>query len=278
MTNLTWTANEAKWFAFYDGVVKILLPPSEGKTPARSGAPLALPELSAPDLTPQRQKVLAALQKVSKRKDALDRLGVGASLAADVERNVTLGTVPCAPALLTYSGVLYEAMGAPDLVADAMNNGNLAGRLRNVHVFSALFGQVNGLDPIPAYRLAMKTDLGTLGKLSAWWKPVLAKSFTVDPAEVILDCRSSDYRAAWPGPNEQVVALGAVKVTGAKRSVVSHWAKYYRGELVGRLLADDRGLPSTVDELYARAEESYEVEFTPHVKSKPAALTIVVRD
>ena len=258
--------------------MKILLPPSEGKTPANSGSPLDLPELSAPDLNPQRKKVLTALQRISKRRDALEQLGVGASLAADVERNVTLDTMPCAPALLTYSGVLYEAMGAPDLVADAITDENLAQRLQNVHVFSALFGQVNGLDPIPAYRLAMKTDLGTLGKLSSWWKPVLAKSFTVDPAEVILDCRSSDYRAAWPGPHNQVVALGAVKDTGAKRSVVSHWAKYYRGELVGRLLADDRDLPATVEELRSRAEEAYEVELTPHAKTKPAALTIILRD
>lgn len=276
--NLTWTANRGPRVGTYDGEVKILLPPSEGKTPASSGSPLDLPELSAPELNPQRKKVLTALQKVSKRKDALDQLGVGASLSADVERNVSLDTVPCAPALLTYSGVLYEAMGAPDLVADAMADETLAQRLRNVHVFSALFGQVNGLDPIPAYRLAMKTDLGALGKLSSWWKPVLATSFTVDPAEVILDCRSSDYRAAWPGPHKQVVTLGAVKVSGAKRSVVSHWAKFYRGELVGRLLADDRELPTTFADLLSRAEESYEVEFTPHAKSRPAALTIILRD
>ncbi|WP_193070604.1 MULTISPECIES: YaaA family protein [unclassified Brevibacterium] len=275
---LTWTENQRFAVGTYDGDVKILLPPSEGKTPANSGPPLDLPGLSAPDLTPQRKKVLAALQKVSKRKDALTQLGVGASLAADVERNVGLDTLPCAPALLTYSGVLYEAMGAPDLVADAMADETLAQRLRNVHVFSALFGQVNGLDPIPAYRLAMKTDLGTLGKLSSWWKPVLAKSLMVDPAEVILDCRSSDYRGAWPGPHEQVITLGAVKVIGAKRSVVSHWAKYYRGELVGRLLADDRELPANSEDLVSRAEESYEVEFTPHAKNRPAALSIILRD
>ncbi|MBM6589823.1 peroxide stress protein YaaA [Brevibacterium sp. RIT803] len=276
--NLTWTAIRGPGVGTYHGEVKILLPPSEGKTPANSGSPLDLQGLSAPDLNPQRKKVLSALQRVSKRKDALDQLGVGASLSADVERNVSLETIPCAPALQTYSGVLYEAMGAPELVADAMADETRAQRLRNVHVFSALFGQVNGLDPIPAYRLAMKTDLGTLGKLSSWWKPVLAKSFTIDPAEVILDCRSSDYRAAWPGPHEQVVTLGAVKVNGTKRSVVSHWAKYYRGELVGRLLADDRELPTSSADLLSRAEESYEVEFTPHAKSRPAALTIVLRD
>ena len=99
--------------------MKILLPPSEGKTPAQNGPALDLDGLSAPELRSQRERVLAALKKVSKRSDALERLGVGASLAQDVERNTVLDTIACAPALLTYSGVLYEAMGASALVAAA---------------------------------------------------------------------------------------------------------------------------------------------------------------
>lgn len=256
--------------------MKILLPPSEGKTPAESGPTLDLDSLSAPELNPSRRRVLKALKTVSKRRDALDLLGVGASLAEDVERNTVLDTVPCAPALLTYSGVLYEAMGAAGLVAAAAQNTTLQERLRQVQVFSALFGRVHGLDSIPAYRLAMKTDLRPLGRLTSFWKPILAKSPDLDPAEVALDCRSSDYRSAWPGPNDQVVTMGAVTVSGGKRRVVSHWAKFYRGEFAGRLLADERGLPSDVDELVARAEESYQVEFTPHTTTKPAVLTVVL--
>jgi hypothetical protein len=48
------------------------------------------------------------------------------------------------------------------------------------------------------------------------------------------------------------------------------------GEFAGRLLSDARALPASTDELVARAEENYEVEFTPHTKSKPAVLTIVL--
>ncbi|NNV09843.1 peroxide stress protein YaaA, partial [Geobacillus sp. MMMUD3] len=96
-----------------------LLPPSEGKTPPATGDPLDLTALSSPDLNPKRKQVLGALKKVSKRRDALTALGVGASLTEDVARNVTIDFQPCAPALLTYTGVLYEAMGAADLVAAA---------------------------------------------------------------------------------------------------------------------------------------------------------------
>ena len=278
MTNPTWTASLRVRAAEYDGGVKILLPPSEGKTPPATGDPLDLTALSSPDLNPKRKQVLGALKKVSKRRDALTALGVGASLTEDVARNVTIDFQPCAPALLTYTGVLSEAMGAADLVAAAEADASMAERLRDVHVFSAVFGQVNGLDPIPAYRLAMKTDLGQLGRLSTWWKPILAKSFSVGSEEVVLDCRSSDYRAAWPGPNSQVVTLGAVKDTGAKRSVVSHWAKFYRGEFVGRLLRDERELPADINALVERAGEHYEVEFAAATRSRPAGLTIVLRD
>lgn len=258
--------------------MKILLPPSEGKTPAETGDPLDLSSLSAPDLNQHRRRVLSALKRTSKRRDALTQLGVGASLTDEVARNVEVDTIPTAPALLIYSGVLYEAMGAAGLVDGARADEVLADRLRDVHVFSALFGRVHGLDRIPAYRLAMKTDLGTLGRLTSFWKPRLAKSFTIDAAEVLLDCRSSDYRAAWPGPKDQIVALGAVTVSGEKRTTVSHWAKFYRGELVGRLLRDKRPLPSTLEALVERTGEHYEVEFTPAAGSKSAALTIVLRD
>lgn len=258
--------------------MKILLPPSEGKTPAASGPTLDLDSLSAPELTAKRKRVLSALKKVSKRRDALEQLGVGASLVDDVERNTVLDEIPCAPALLTYSGVLFEAMGASELVARADDDAQLRDRLHDVLVFSALFGRVHGLDEIPAYRLAMKTTLGTVGKLTSYWKPILAKTCSLDPAEVALDCRSSDYRSVWPGPHDQIVTMGAVSISAGKRRVVSHWAKFYRGEFAGRLLSDDRPLPDTADELVARAEESYEVEFTAPTTAKPANLMVVLRD
>src|SRR5699024_7426520 len=93
----------------------------------------------------------------------------------------------------------------------------------------------------------------------------------LSPAEVALDCRSSDYRSAWPGPNDQVVTMGAVTIKDGKRRVVSHWAKFYRGQFAGRLLADERPLPVSSDELVSRAQEYYDVEFSPHTASKPAS-------
>ena len=46
-------------------MVKILLPPSEGKTPSTTGPTLDLDSLSAPELTTKPKRVLSALKKVS---------------------------------------------------------------------------------------------------------------------------------------------------------------------------------------------------------------------
>lgn len=258
--------------------MKILLPPSEGKTPASSGAPLDLTALSTPELARQRTRVINVLKRVSKKRDALAVLGVGASLVDDVARNVEIDSHPSTPALETYSGVLYEAMGATELVAQSRTNPSLEQRLRDVHIFSALFGQVSALDEIPAYRLAMKTKLPGLGKLTSWWKPHLNKTLTPPDTELLLDCRSSDYRAAWPGPVSQVVTLGAVQVVGDKRKVVSHWAKYYRGEIVGRLLRDQREMPATKVDLVERLAEHYTIEFAEAAGRHPANVMVVLKD
>ena len=62
----------------------ILLPPSETKTQPASGDPAQLQELSLPQLNDDRLRVLKALEKVSGQRNALEALGVGASLAPEV--------------------------------------------------------------------------------------------------------------------------------------------------------------------------------------------------
>lgn len=63
----------------------VLLPPSETKAaPARRGSPVDLERLSYPELADLRKRVLAGLIEASADPRALELLGVGASLAAEV--------------------------------------------------------------------------------------------------------------------------------------------------------------------------------------------------
>jgi cytoplasmic iron level regulating protein YaaA (DUF328/UPF0246 family) len=231
--------------------VLLLLPPSEGKTPAPDGGtPVDLAALSGADaLTGQRQAVLAALARTSAGADAHQVLGVGASLAAEVERNTRLLTEPAAQAACVYSGVLYAAAGLADVATTR--------RADAVRIISGLWGAVSPADRIPAYRLSMAVDLPGIGKLAAAWRGPLAAALDARSAgDVVVDCRSATYLAAWkPGAGAaEWVTVRVVREVRGKRTVVSHNAKHTRGVLAGHLLRRDAPPSSAADLLDAAGE------------------------
>ena len=239
----------------------VLLPPSESKSPpAARGKPVDLDALSFPGLTPTRMRVLDALAGASAAPDALRRLGVGPSVALEVERNTRLGAVPARPALEVYTGVLYDALGWRTMSASARRRG--AARLL---VVSALWGALRPADRVPPYRLNMCGDLG-LGSLTQLWRPALTPVLHAAGAKgLVVDCRSGDYVAACPPTAElapRTVAVRVLQEGRNGRTVVSHAAKHTRGEVVRHLLESgaDPGRPQGL----ARAlGERWAVELMP---------------
>ncbi len=228
----------------------VLLPPSEGKTNPRRGRPLDVDHLSHPSLTATREAVLDALIALSGGPHAAARLGVGASLLDEVERNTRLRSLPTAPARLVYSGVLYGAAGLAGLGGTAARRAQ-----RSVRTVSALWGLVAPLDRIPAYRLSMGTDLAGIGPLARRWRGPLAEEMSSVAASssgrLLVDCRSADYLAAWrpSGTEWDHVGVRVLRDDGDRLTVVSHEAKYTRGLLVGHLLGREPALPRSADEL-----------------------------
>ncbi|MBX6769612.1 MAG: peroxide stress protein YaaA, partial [Actinomadura rubrobrunea] len=97
----------------------ILLPPSERKASAADGPPLDLSALSFPELTPTRERVLAALRDVCRRRDAADVLGLPAGQAEEaLARNLALAEAPALPTARLYTGVLYDNLDLPALDPD----------------------------------------------------------------------------------------------------------------------------------------------------------------
>ena len=215
--------------------VLILLPPSEGKTAPTTGDPVDLRSLSHPALATARTRVGAALVKVSGQRNAFDVLGVGPSLAGEVERNRTLWDAPAAPASQVYTGVLYDAAGAASWAGARLERAH-----DRVRIISALWGAVSPADVIPAYRLSMSTSLGRIGPLASFWRHHLAEELShLADGRLVVDCRSSSYVAAWRPAGIPHVSVRVERELHGKRTVVSHMAKHTRGLLTGALATAD---------------------------------------
>jgi cytoplasmic iron level regulating protein YaaA (DUF328/UPF0246 family) len=241
--------------------VLVLLPPSEGKTPAasRRRRPVDLETLSWPELTAPRVAVLDELARVSALPDALRVLGVGPSLAAEVERNTRLRTEPAVPTSELYSGVLYEALDLAGLPTSARRRA-----ARWLVVVSALWGAVRPGDRVPAYRLSMGVSLPRTGALGSFWRQHLDEPLhRAAGAGLVVDCRSSTYQSAWVPSRclaARTVAVRVLRDEDGRRTVVSHMAKQTRGQIVRHLLVRDGREPRTPKALAAAAGEAFTCE------------------
>jgi len=231
--------------------VLVLLPPSEGKAVGSRGRPLDLGDLSFPELTPTRERVLDALVAASARPDALEVLGAPRGAADRVAANVDLRSAPTLRAADLYTGVLYDALDLASL--DAAGKRRAARRLV---VVSALFGALRPGDRVPSYRLSMDVDLPGVGPLAAAWRPALDEVLPAAAGRgTVVDLRSSTYVAAWRPQGElaeRTVAVHVVRDGPGGRTAVSHMAKHTRGLVARHLLstgADPRSAHDLVDAL-----------------------------
>ncbi|WP_199439048.1 peroxide stress protein YaaA [Umezawaea beigongshangensis] len=217
----------------------VLLPPSETKATGGTGAPLDVDALSFPELTPVREKLLAALVELAADVPAsLRALELSQRQAAEVTRNAELRSSPTTPALARYTGVLYDALDVRTLT-----RAQRARAERSLAVASALFGVVRGGDPIPAYRLSGGSAVPAIGPLGTLWRPALEPVLTgLD--ELVVDLRSGAYSALARVPSAVVVRVVSEDGSG-RRKAVSHFNKAHKG-LLARAVAASRAEPSDV--------------------------------
>jgi cytoplasmic iron level regulating protein YaaA (DUF328/UPF0246 family) len=205
----------------------VLLAPSEDKAPG--GVPAPLPE------TPEQRWVRERLVTLARTgtREALQKAFEVKGLALDKARSEALalaGTVPLLPALVRYTGVAFQALGAGSLPPQVWGQ---------VHILSSLRGLVRGDDLVPPYKL----KLGALPGLKAHWRQALpAKLAELPPGPVweLLPGDSADLLKGWARPRH------TLEILDARGRAVSHFAKKYRGLVARWILVHHQGDPRRV--------------------------------
>lgn len=207
----------------------VLLPPSEGKADGGDGPPLDLAELSFPELTPVRARLVEAVQHLARHEPAALRRALGLTERQDgeVDRDAALTTSATLPALRRYTGVVYDNLGYDTLPAAARRRAD-----RTLVVASALFGLLRPADRIPAYRLSGSTVLPGLGGLAPLWRPAVEPVLAAARGPVV-DLRSGAYAALARVPG--AVQVRVLRESGGRRTVVSHDNKWTKGRLARAL-------------------------------------------
>lgn len=252
--------------------MRILLPPSAGKTTKESTNHLQLEKLwQAEHLTQTRRQLIDDVQNTALLADAAQIFKLGPKNAHEISQNLEIYDAPALAAWQLYDGVLYEAAkfaqifsyGACAQDGQGQGQGNqpqgsgqgqggqcqadqpqgLQRQLEELTlVFSALFGPVRLTDLITPHRLSGSVKLPGQGSVASIWSKALKELLTQQlSGHVVVDLRSAEYGAMYRqtrGSDCLMLNIGVTKVNPAtgKRSVVSHWAKHTRGLLAGALL------------------------------------------
>ncbi|MET8756940.1 peroxide stress protein YaaA [Lentzea sp. NPDC004782] len=223
----------------------VLLPPSETKAIGGEGAPLDLDALSFPELNPVRDKLVSALEDLANDVPAsLKALDLSERQLDEVERNAALRTSETTPALLRYTGVLYDNLDFPSLKKAEKQRA-----YQRLAVASALFGVVRGGDPVPAYRLSGGSTLPSHGSLRTLWKPAL-EPVLEEADEFVVDLRSGAYSSLARIPHAVVV-----RVVTSEGKVVSHFNKAHKG-LLARAIVTTSAEPSDLKGLVEVAQKA----------------------
>ena len=287
--------------------MRILLPPSAGKTTKESTNHLQLEKLwQAEHLTQTRRQLIDDVQNTALLADAAQIFKLGPKNAHEISQNLEIYDAPALAAWQLYDGVLYEAAKFAQIFSygacaqDGQGQGGQSqadqsqGLQRQLEeltlVFSALFGPVRLTDLITPHRLSGSVKLPGQGSVASIWSKALKELLTQQlSGHVVVDLRSSEYGAMYRptrGSDCLLLNIAVAKVNPAtgKRSVVSHWAKHTRGLLAGALLRAVAGgqlaaSDGDVDEILqvaAGLEGVKEVEITPLDARGQAKVTLVL--
>lgn len=214
-------------------VLYVFLPPSEAK--ADGGEEYGF-DGDFSSLAGARQSVVAELAHLidaSSTRELEKTLGVRGPLlerALVATRALVNGEAGTTAAWQRYTGIVWSHLDAATLTSD---------QRARLLVPSGLYGVTSGLDPVADYRLKMNCSLGSLGRLSAYWKPMMINALADHLRDsIVVDLLPREHEVAIDferlGESCEVHHISFVRHDGARAA--GHDAKAVKGEVARHLL------------------------------------------
>ena len=204
--------------------MKILIPPSEGKTKLKSTGPI----FSETNFRFEREvgQIVRLLELID-NEDLKSIYGTSQEKSELFHRqNEDIFKSRCAPAIERYTGVVYEHLKWETLKDSAKDYME-----KHVLIFSGLFGMTTPLTMIPNYKLKMNVL-----SLQYHWNHTLTK--VLDTEEIIFDLLPQVYRKAYTPNKNNVIKIEFIVENKGKKTSAGHYGKAVKGKFI-RFLAQN---------------------------------------
>lgn len=205
----------------------ILFSPSEGKREGGELPPLNQQSLIFPDLYTKRLEVVEQYQSLTQQgsdEQLYELFGIKDSKEYKRYKESFAG-VPTMKAIERYNGVAYDYLNYDRLSPEAQHYIDT-----HTIIFSNLFGPIRAGDLIFDYKLKQGSAIGSFLPDKYYKENFSAALDVMIGEEEILDLRAGYYDKFYV-PNKRSVTLKFLK----EGKVVSHWAKAYRGIILGEV-------------------------------------------
>ena len=204
--------------------MKILIPPSEGKTKLKSTGPI----FNETNFRFEREvgQIVRLLELID-NEDLKSIYGTSQEKSELFHRqNEDIFKSKCAPAIERYTGVVYEHLKWETLKDSAKEYME-----KHVLIFSGLFGMTTPLTMIPNYKLKMNVL-----SLQYHWNHTLTK--ILDEEKIIFDLLPQVYRKAYTPNKNNVIQIEFKVENKGKKTSAGHYGKAVKGKFI-RFLAQN---------------------------------------
>ena len=212
--------------------MKILIPPSEGKTKVKSTGTIKFQDTGF-IYNEYVSQIVKQLNTVADE-NLISIYGTSKDKALILHRqNQDIYNSQCISAIERYTGVVYKHInwgGLPKKAQSFME--------KYLRIFSGMFGILTPLTPIPNYKLKMNVL-----KLHHHWSPLLTEELANE--DLVIDLLPQAHRKAYIA-GKNVVRIDFLVIKKGKKTAAGHFGKAVKGELINYIannqITDIKGL------------------------------------